>query len=143
PAAARGAMRSAARCRGRHERELASNELCSSLHHLISGRTVLVRTHIPHACGEESHEGWDPSTTTAIVWPKGGTVIIHPALTALRCDAARPLLAVTHVEHGALRHQPGGEIAPQRHDQLARKGDDRNAPEPLAGVERALEEPAA
>src|SRR5438128_9211028 len=37
PAAARGAMRSAARCRGRHERELASNELCSSLHHLISG----------------------------------------------------------------------------------------------------------
>src|SRR5947207_9816201 len=89
--------------------------------------------------------GCDPSTTTAIVWPKGGTVIIHPALTALRCDAARPLypLAVTHVEHGALRHQPGGEIAPQRHDQLAREGDDRNAPEPLAGVERALEEPAA
>src|SRR5205823_14217877 len=54
PAAARGAMRSAARCRGRHERELASNELCSSLHHLISGRTVLARTHIPHACGEEA-----------------------------------------------------------------------------------------
>src|SRR5437667_12534994 len=69
PAAARGAMRSAARCRGRHERELASNELCSSLHHLISGRTVLVRTHIPHTCGEESHEGWDPSTRRLLCWP--------------------------------------------------------------------------
>jgi hypothetical protein len=53
-AAARGAMRSAACRRGRCARGLASGDLCSiSLHHLISGRT-LVRTHIPHACGEEA-----------------------------------------------------------------------------------------
>src|SRR5437667_12653641 len=71
PAAARGAMRSAARCRGRHERELASNELCSSLHHLISGRTVLARTHIPHACGEESHVGMGPIYKTAVVLARG------------------------------------------------------------------------
>src|SRR5947207_6751939 len=71
PAAARGAMRSAARCRGRHERELASNELCSSLHHLISGRTVLARTHIPHTCGEESHVGMGPIYKTAVVLARG------------------------------------------------------------------------
>jgi len=53
--AARGAMRSAACRRGRGAQGLASGDLCSiSLHHLISGRTALVRTHIPHACGEEA-----------------------------------------------------------------------------------------
>jgi hypothetical protein len=53
-AAARGAMRSAACRRGRCAQGLASSDLCSvSLHHLISGRTV-VRTHIPHTCGEEA-----------------------------------------------------------------------------------------
>jgi len=53
-AAARGAMRSAACRRGRYAQGLASGDLCSSLHHLISGRTALARTHIPHACGEEA-----------------------------------------------------------------------------------------
>jgi hypothetical protein len=52
--AARGAMRSAACRHGRRTQGLASGGLCSSLHHLISGRTALVRTHIPHACGEEA-----------------------------------------------------------------------------------------
>jgi len=53
-AAARGAMRIAACRRGRCAQGLASGDICSSsLHHLISGRTV-VRTHIPHACGEEA-----------------------------------------------------------------------------------------
>src|SRR5262249_2468955 len=27
--------------------------------------------------------GWDPSTRAAVSWPKGGTVTIHPALTAV------------------------------------------------------------
>jgi hypothetical protein len=54
-AAARGAMRSAARRRGgRSAQGLASGNSCCSQHHLISGRTGLVRTHIPHACGEEA-----------------------------------------------------------------------------------------
>lgn len=54
-AAARGAMRSAACRRGRRALGLASGDLCSkSLHHLISGRIALIRTHIPHACGEEA-----------------------------------------------------------------------------------------
>src|SRR4051812_38761513 len=52
--AARGAMRSAACRHGRRIRGLASGDLCSSLHHLISGRTALAHTHIPHACGEEA-----------------------------------------------------------------------------------------
>src|SRR5690242_9389462 len=54
-AAARGAMRSAARRRGPRAQGSASGNLCScSLHHLISGRTAVVRTQIPHACGEEA-----------------------------------------------------------------------------------------
>src|SRR6266498_1084171 len=54
-AAARGAMRSAACRRGRCAQGLASGDLCScSLHHLISGRSVVLCTHIPHACGEEA-----------------------------------------------------------------------------------------
>ena len=54
-AAVRGAMRSAAYRRDRRARGLASDDLCScSLHHLISGRTAMARTHIPHACGEEA-----------------------------------------------------------------------------------------
>jgi len=45
-----------AACRhGRRGQGLASGDLCScSLHHLISGRTGMVRTHIPHACGKEA-----------------------------------------------------------------------------------------
>src|SRR5437867_5886993 len=51
--AAREARQSVAR-RPFSERGLASEVCCSSLHHLISGRIALVRTHIPHACGEEA-----------------------------------------------------------------------------------------
>ena len=37
--------------------------------------------------------GWDPSTKRPVVWPKGGTVTIHPALTA--ADAATDALVET------------------------------------------------
>src|SRR5260370_15002438 len=67
-AAARGAMRSAACRRGRHAQGLASGDLCSSLHHLISGRTVLARTHIPHACGDEATR-MRPIYETALLAP--------------------------------------------------------------------------
>ena len=54
-AAARGAMRSAARGRrGRCAQGLASGNCCNSQHHLISGRTTRSVAHIPHACGEEA-----------------------------------------------------------------------------------------
>ncbi len=54
-AAARGAMRSAARGRrGRRAQGLASGNCCNSQHHLISGRTTRSAAHIPHACGEEA-----------------------------------------------------------------------------------------
>jgi hypothetical protein len=54
-AVARGAMHTAACRHGRRGQGLASGDLCGcSPHHLISGRTGMVRTHIPHACGKEA-----------------------------------------------------------------------------------------
>jgi hypothetical protein len=38
------------------------------------------------------------------------------------------------LEKGALRNKPGGEIAPQRHHQLAGQGHDGDALEAFAGV---------
>jgi len=82
-AAARGAMGGAARRRGRGAPGLASEACCSSQHHLISGRAALARTHIPHACGEEAKKDETHLQQRLCDWPKGGTVIIHPALTAV------------------------------------------------------------
>src|SRR5438876_2747998 len=71
-AAARGAMRSVACRRGRRAQGLASGDLCScSLHHLISGRTAMARTHIPHACGEEAMKMrpiYETACLLALVW---------------------------------------------------------------------------
>src|SRR5207244_439120 len=86
----------------------------------------------------------DPSTKRPVCWPEGGTVIIHPALAATTAAALTCWLKVLHVrllEHGTFGHQAGREIAPQRHHQLARQGDDGHAPDPAAGVEGALPEP--
>src|SRR6266704_4890668 len=70
-AAVRGAMRSAAYRRGRRAQGPASGDLCScSLHHLISGRTAMARTHIPHACGEEA-ERMRPIYETACLLAHG------------------------------------------------------------------------
>jgi len=80
-------MRSAACRRGRCARELASGDLCSSsLHHLISGRAVTAR--YPHsACLRRGSHGDETHLRSGLlIWPKGGTVIIHSALTA--ADAA-------------------------------------------------------
>jgi hypothetical protein len=41
------------------------------------------------------------------------------------------------------RHKPGGEIAPQRHYQLARQGDDADALGALAGIGGTAAEPTA
>src|SRR5258708_4176898 len=82
--AARGAMRSAARRPGPGQ-GLASEDCCGSQHHLISGR-IVVRTHFPHACGEEADED-ETHLRNGIGWPLGGTVIIHPARSAATAAA--------------------------------------------------------
>src|SRR5207253_10506505 len=87
--------------------------------------------------------GWDPSTRRLLCWPEGGTVTIHPALTAANAAApARPLRSLRFcLEHRMFGNEPGGEIAPQRRDQLARQGDDGDAFDATAPIERALTEP--
>src|ERR1700749_3274336 len=72
----------------------------------------------------------------------GGTVIIHPARAAARAavPARRSGLCL---HRGLLRDRAGGEVAPQRHDQLACQRDDRDAPGPAAGVGGARAEPLA
>ena len=77
--------------------------------------------------------------TACLIWPKGGTVIIHPALTA--ADAATltrclKRLRLRGLEHGSFGDQAGCEIAPERHHQLARQGHDGDALDALAGIER-------
>jgi hypothetical protein len=73
--AARGAVRSAARRPG-PERGLASENCSSSLHHLISGRTL---DPYPHsACLRRGSHEDETHLRTGLVWPLGGTVIIHP-----------------------------------------------------------------
>ena len=74
-----------------------------------------------------------------LCWPKGGTVTIHPALTAAKAATlARELnpFSFYGLDQGALGDEPGGEVAPQRHDQFAREGDDRDASDPFAGIVR-------
>ena len=137
--AARGAMRSAARRPGLGQ-GLASEDCCSSQHHLISGR-IVVRAHFPHACGEEANED-ETHLRNGIGWPLGGTVIIHPARSA--AEPRRRLWYPVLCLHGCSGgNKPGGEIAPQRHDQFARERNNGDAPGALAGVGSAGVEPAA
>src|SRR6516165_8716273 len=73
--AARGAVRSAARRPG-PERGLASENCSRSLHDLISGRTL---DPYPHsACLRRGSHEDETHLRTGLVWPLGGTVIIHP-----------------------------------------------------------------
>jgi hypothetical protein len=115
-AAARGAMRSAARRRGRRALGLASGDECNSLHHLISGRTVWSGSHIPHACGEEAtrmrpiyesgshHVGPRVARSSSIpLGPRRGP----------RCGR---VVTVLRLHHRLFGNQTGREIAPQRHD---------------------------
>src|SRR5213083_1259873 len=89
---------------------------------------------------------WDPSTRAAHVVAQGWHGH-HPS----RADRGRAavlarwwkLLCLARLEHRMFGHEPGGEIAPQRHDQLARQGDDGNALDPAAGAGRAGPEPLA
>src|SRR5882672_3001985 len=131
-------MRSAACRHGRCAQELASGDLCScSLHHLISGRAVTTR--YPHsACMRRGSHGDETHLRSGLlIWPKGGTVIIHSALTA--ADAAtltRCLkgLRLRGLEQGSFRDQAGCEVAPERHHQFARQRHDGDALVALAGI---------
>src|SRR5581483_7653720 len=61
-----------------------------------------------------------------------------------RSRSAHAFAAVSgfrRLEHRAFRHEPGREIAPQRHHQLACQRDDCDAPDPLARLGGALREP--
>src|ERR1700757_2001302 len=139
--AARGAMRSAARRPGPGG-GLASEDFCSSLHHLISGRIVLIRTHLPLACGEEGMR-MRPIYETAWLGPRvarSSSVLQGPRLRPRR--ACYEVVALC-LHCGSLGNKSGGEIAPQGDDQLARQRDDGDAPGAFAGIGRAREKPAA
>src|ERR1041384_5415105 len=75
----------------------------------------------------------------------GGTVIIHPARTAAssRGAGASLVFVLLCLHRSLLGDHAGGEVAPQRHDQLVRQRDDRDAPGPAAGVGGAGAEPLA
>jgi hypothetical protein len=109
--------------------------------HCITSYPVgpMVRTPIPHACGEEACED-ETLLRSGLVWPLGGTVIIHPGRGAAELAAPGTWLCLHRCP---FRHKPGAEIAPQRNDQLARQRDDGNAFGALAGVGGAGAEPAA
>src|SRR5437868_9232311 len=133
-------MRSAAR-RPCSKRGQASEDCCSvSLHHLISGRTIRSVTHIPHACGEEAMR-MSPIYKTAVCSAQGWHGH-HPSRAD--CDeAARSGSSVLCLHYCPRGDKPRGEIAPERHDQLARQRDDGDALGPLAGIGGAGAEPAA
>jgi hypothetical protein len=145
-AAVRGAMRSAAYRRGRRAQGLASGDLCScSLHHLISGRTAMARTHIPHACGEEAMRMrpiYETACLLALGWHGH-----HPSRADRgRCrdaDAFVKSWGLRRLEHRPCGHKTGCQVTPKRHHQLARQGHNGDAPDARAGIERALPEPLA
>jgi hypothetical protein len=140
-AGVRGAIRCVARGRCWLERGLASAEFCSSLHHLISGRTMLAR--YPHcACVRRgSHEGWDPSTSRLFVLAQGWHG--HHPHRADRGGCRGAGVVSLRFEHRMFGNEPGDEIAPERHDQFTRQGDDRDPSDPTACLGGALAEPPA
>ena len=139
--AARGAMGSAARSTGLRRRigfrrlqQVTASPRIRSDH--------LIRTHVPHACDEEAVRM--RPIYNGLVRPLGGTVIIHPAGDRGKAAGHAWLRgSVLNLHDRFLGHKPGGEVAPQRHDQLARQRDNGDAPGALAGVDRAGAEPAA
>ena len=106
--------------------------------HCITSYPVgpLIRTHIPHACGEEATR-MRPIYETACLLAQGWHGH-HPSRADRgRCRDAGAFvkwLRLHGLEHRALGHEAGGEIAPERHDQLARQGDDGDALDALAGI---------
>src|SRR5436190_19476634 len=112
--------------------------------HCITSYPVgrVVRTHIPHACGEEAKrmrpiyengwlicQGWARSSSI----PRGPRR--EPQLRAVRWSSFRWTLCF---QQSPLGNEPGGEIAPQRNDQFARQGDDGDTPDPAARAGRLL-----
>jgi hypothetical protein len=103
-------MRSAAYRRGRRAQGLASGDLCScSLHHLISGRTAMARTHIPLACGEEAirmRPIYETACSLALAWHGH-----HPS----RADRGRCRDADAFVKSLHLRPQMLGAFRQHHH----------------------------
>jgi len=101
-----------------------------------------VRTHIPHACGEEAMR-MRPIYKTAVCSAHGWHGH-HPSRTGRGRRAAAPARSMRFMPSSQPAREPcGGEIAPQRHDQLARQGDNSDALGPFAGVGGARGEPPA
>src|ERR1700754_5086828 len=67
----------------------------------------------------------------------------HPYCRGPAAESQVASVAKLSLHHCMLWNEPGGEIAPQPHDQLARQRDDGDAPGVLAGVGRAGTEPLA
>src|SRR5215831_4080610 len=111
--------------------------------HCITSYPVgpLIRTHIPHACGEEAMR-MRPIYAPAWFGPwvaRSSSILRGARLTPWRARASSVLCF-----HGcALRNEPGGEITPQRHNQLARQRDDGDALGAPASIGRTGAEPVA
>ena len=138
--AARGAIRSAARRHGQNAQGLASGHCCGSQHHLISGRIISEPTSRIHAVKEAMRMG--PIYEAAVVAAQGWHG--HHPSRADRGTAAAPARRLKlSLDHRLVRHETGGQIAPQRNHQLASQSDDGDALDPLAGIDGAFPEPAA
>src|SRR5215207_4864755 len=140
-AAARGAIRSAARRRGRYASGLASGDLCSSLHHLISGRAALPVPTFRMLAARKPKDGTH-LRGGCLVGPRVARSPSTRADRGKRCGAAASVDPL-RLDHGPFGEEPGGEIAPQRHHQFARQGDDGDAPDAAARAGRAPKELAA
>src|ERR1700750_2328902 len=67
----------------------------------------------------------------------------HPSCRDPRRRRRPRLVAKLSLHHCLIGNKSGGEIAPQRHDQLARQRDDGDTFGALAGASRAGTEPLA
>jgi hypothetical protein len=87
----------------------------------------------------EAQQGRDPSERAGGLLPWMTTVTRLSWLTSAVIGRGR---SQRWTQHGAGGNDTGREIAPQRHHQLARQGDDGNAPDASLEIAHPLAEPA-
>ena len=106
-----------------------------------------VRSQNPSCTGEGAGapRGWDLSVQAAFCSHGQERSHIHLGSFGVIAVAPAPVVGFppSGLEDGAARHHPGLQIAPQRHSQFARQGDDHDPLEAALGVADALVEPLA
>jgi hypothetical protein len=86
-----------------------------------------------------AQQGRDPSERAGRLLPWMSTVTRLSWLTSAVIARGR---SQTRTQHGADGDDAGGQIAPQRHHQFARQGDNGNTPDASFEIAHALVEPA-